>query len=135
MNSETKVEFFKIGDHDFTIDDDKTIIEVEGNEIIDLTIKASEVVFDKLCEDEEFEFGYGSYAPEFYAREIPLSNDGKIEINEKNLYDYEIALYFMEHNDVNLTILVNKEWILIKGISNVWGTTYPIEIKIRNRQQ
>lgn len=122
--------YFKVGKFDFTIDYENSIIEIENNRIIDLTIKSSETVFDKFCQDENFEFGWATYSPEFYAREINLNNSNSFEINENNLYDFEAALYFMNHNDVYVSLFMEKNSITTKGISDIMGKKYPIEIKI-----
>ena len=124
-------EEFSIGEFDFKIDSDNSTIEIDGNKIIDLTIKADENVFENLCENDDFEFGYGLYSPEFYAREIDLGKKNQIVINGKNQYDYETALYFMEHNDVEINLSVHDNWILIAGWTNISGEKYPIVIKMK----
>ncbi|RBW57538.1 hypothetical protein DS884_10810 [Tenacibaculum sp. E3R01] len=124
-------EVFLIGNYDFSFDKENSTIEIENNQIIDLTIKSSEPVFEELCESDEFEFGYGLYPPEFNAHEIDLGRKKQIRINEKNLYDYEIALYFMEHNDVKINLSLTEDWILIMGFTSISGKEYPLEIKLK----
>ena len=84
-------EEFAIGEFDFKIDSDNSTVEIDGNKIINLTIKADENVFDNLCENDDFEFGYGLYPPEFYARGIDFGKKNQIVINERNQSDYETA--------------------------------------------
>ncbi|MCK8482268.1 hypothetical protein [Psychroserpens algicola] len=88
-------EEFTIGNYDFSIDHKNSTVEVEGSKIVDLTIKGNENIFETLCENDDFEFSYGIYSPEFYAREMDLGKKGQIVINEKNQNDYDTALYFM----------------------------------------
>ncbi|MFS4484416.1 hypothetical protein ACKGJY_15485 [Hyunsoonleella sp. 2307UL5-6] len=127
---EIKEEFI-IGNYDFSFDREKSTIEINGNEIIDLTIKSDENIFDELCEKEDFEFGFGIYSPEFYAREINLGKKGQIVINEENQNDYETAVYFMEHNDLNINLSLHPNWILIVGWTKISGKEYPISIKMK----
>ncbi|MFA8434286.1 MAG: hypothetical protein ACEPOZ_07195 [Marinifilaceae bacterium] len=124
-------EEFIVGDYEFSFDRTESTIEIEGNQIIDLTIKGKEEVFEKYSENDNFEFDWGLYPPEFYARGIDLNSRGQFEINQTNLYDYEVALYFMEHNDVEINLSVMENWILISGWTNIGGKQYPLEIKIK----
>ncbi|UII28304.1 hypothetical protein LVD15_07715 [Fulvivirga maritima] len=126
-------EAFLLGDYELGIDHEKSVVKVEGKKIIDLTIKASEKVFNELCETEDFEFDYALYSPEFYARQVELNEHGEILINEENQYDYDIALYFMEHNEVNVVLTVNEEWITLKGTTEVSGKKYPLEINVKQQ--
>ena len=124
-------ERFTIGNYEFSFDKENSKIELDGNKIIDLTIKASETSFEKFCELEDFEFGSSLYPPEFYARDINLGRKGQIIINEKNQTHYEIALYFMEHNDININLSIRDNWILIAGWTDISGQKFPIEIKLK----
>ncbi|WP_272151068.1 hypothetical protein [Tenacibaculum aiptasiae] len=123
-------EKFSIGDYNFSIDRNESTIEINGNQIINLTIKADENVFDQLCDKENFEFSYGLYPPEFYASQIDLGKNKQIVINEQNQNNYEIALYFMEHNDVDVNISILNNWIIILGETYINGKKYPLEIKL-----
>lgn len=124
-------EKFRIGNYDFSIDYNNSNVEIEGDNIIDLRIKADEKIFDELCENDDFEFSYGIYSPEFYAREIDLGEKRQIIISEENKYDYETALYFMEHNDVEIKLSFIEKWILIEGWAYIFGNKYPIEITMK----
>ncbi|MCX2680053.1 hypothetical protein OOZ15_08900 [Galbibacter sp. EGI 63066] len=124
-------EEFSIGEYDFSFDKENCSIQIEGNKIVDLAIKANEFVFDNLCESDEFEFGYALYPPEFYVGELDLGSKGHIVINDNNQDHYEIALYFMEHNNVNINLNLHGNWILIAGWTNISGKRYPIVIKMK----
>ena len=124
-------EEFIIGNYDFSFDKNESRIEIEENQIIDLTIKANKELFEKYSENEDFEFNWGLYPPEFYARGIVLNNKKEIKINERNMYDYETALYFMEHNDVEIHLSLTEDWIFISGWTNISGKKYPIKIRMR----
>ncbi len=125
-------EEFTIGEFNFLIDSGKSIVKIDRNIIIDLTIKAKESVFDNFCQNDDFEFGYGLYPPEFYARGIELGRKNQIIINEKNQYDFETALYFMEHNDVEINLSIHDNWIIVSGYTYMSGKKYPITIKMKN---
>ena len=129
--SEEIKEEFSIGNYDFCFDLEKSTIEISGNKIIDLTIKSDESTFDQLCEKDDFEFSYGIYSPEFYAREMDLGKKGQIIINEKNQNDYDTALYFMEHNDLNINLSLHPNWVLIVGWAKISGKEYPITIRMK----
>ena len=124
-------EEFSIGNYEFSFDHENSTIEISENKIIDLTIKTDENVFDKLCKNDDFEFSYGIYSPEFYAREIDLGKKKQIIINEKNQNDYETALYFMEHNNLNINLSLLPNWILIVGWTKISGKEYPISIRMK----
>lgn len=124
-------EEFSIGNYEFSFDHENSTIEIIGNKITDLTIKSDEGVFDELCKKDDFEFSYGIYSPEFYARDIDLGKKGQIVINEKNQNDYETALYFMEHNDLNINLSLHPHWILVVGSTKISGKEYPITIRIK----
>ncbi|MDJ0645723.1 MAG: hypothetical protein QNJ57_07005 [Flavobacteriaceae bacterium] len=129
--SEEIKEIFKVGDYDFSIDHENSVVETDGNEIVDLHVKANEEVFNELCENDDFEFNYGLYSPEFYARKIDLGKKRQIVINEKNQSDYESALYFMEHNDVDINLSIHEEWILVIGWTFITGKKYPLIIRMK----
>lgn len=126
-------EEFTIGDYDFSIDHGNSIVKIDGNKIIDLTIKADDNVFDKLCENDGFEFNFGLYSPEFYARGVDLGRKRQIIINQENGTDIECALYFMEHNDVKVNLSIHDNWILVAGWTDIMGKEYPILIKLKNK--
>ena len=130
-DKENLKEEFIIGDYEFSFDRSESVIEIEGNQIIDLTIKGNEEVFEKYSENEDFEFDWALYPPEFYAREIYLNSKGQFNINDTNKYDYEVALYFMEHNDVEIKLSIMNDWILISGWVNIFGKRYPMELKMK----
>ena len=123
-------EAFIIGDHSFTIDKSISTIEVVKDKLIELTLKTSESEFEKLSESESFEFSWALYAPMFYAREINLNKKGRITITHENKFDHEVALYFMEHCDVNATIQVNEKVIIVEGTVEIAGKNYPLKIQV-----
>lgn len=129
-NDEIKEEF-SVGNYNFSIDHVNSTVEIIDSRIVNLTIKASEDIFDELCENDDFEFSYGLYSPEFYAREIDLGKKEQIVINKKNQNDYDTALYFMEHNDLNINLSLHPNWILVVGWTRINGKEYPISIRMK----
>ena len=124
-------EEFILGGYDLTIDTENSKITIIGNKIIALNIKADDQVFDELCEREGFEFGYGLYPPEFYANEINLGKEAQIMINYKTPYDYETALYFMEHNDVEVELRIKNHWVIVSGWTFIDEKKYALSIKMK----
>lgn len=123
-------EIFVLGKNTFTIDKTQSIIEIRDSEIVDLTLKTSEKEFEQLSESESFEFSWATYSPMFYARGLELDRKRHLSINDKNRYDHEVALYFMEHGDVNVNISLKDNGVLILGNATVFGREYPLEIFI-----
>ena len=105
-------------------------MELKDNTIVELVIKADESVFDDLSEEDNFEFGYGIYAPEFYVRAITLNNEGKAQIGNQDAIDNDVALYFIEHNEVNITLEVNENQIMVDGSVKILGQKYPLQISM-----
>ena len=119
---------FKIGDTDFGIGEVVLKIDSEKDIISDMTITGKEEVYKQITSDEN---GYWrlstQYPPKIYLRGVPL-NGNVIEITDELLDEYDIALYFMEHNDVHGTLTINEKCIAIKGEVNLWGEIRPLEI-------
>jgi len=124
-------ETFLLGKNAFTIDKSESVIVIKDNEIIDLTIKTSQEEFEKFSASESFEFSWALYAPMFYARGLMFGKKKQVNINNKNMFDHEVALYFMEHGDVKVTISLKDDSILITGFAVVFGIEYPLEIFIK----
>jgi hypothetical protein len=120
------VNFFKIGDTNFGIGE--IVLKIENGIISNLTITGNEDTYKQITADES---GYWYLStlnpPKIYFRELPL-DDGKIEITDELLDEYDIALYFNEHNDLYGTLAINDKYITIKGEVNLWGSIYPLEI-------
>ncbi len=122
-------ETFSIGDYELSIDSKNSTMQIEEHRIVALVIKADEQKFDQLCEREDFEFNYGIYPPEFYVWSVDLDSNKEIAINENNQHDHEAALYFMEHNEVDVKLNIQGSWIVITGWVYIGGDKYPLEIR------
>ena len=117
---------FKIGDTDFGIGE--FALQIENGIISNLTIAGNEDVYKQLTADENGCWYSSTLCPpKIYFREIPL-NDGKIEITDELLDEYDVALYFNEHNDLYGTLTISDKLVAVKGEANLWGTIYPIEV-------
>lgn len=123
-------ELFILGKYTFTIDKMESIIEIKDNEIIDLTIKTSAQEFEQLSESDSFEFSWAIYSPMFYARDLKLNRKRRLIISDKNWDNHEVAVYFMEHCDVDVTITLKEDSVLIVGSATIFGQDYPLEIFI-----
>jgi len=126
-----KKEAFNIGYYTFSIDKDASYIIKHGSYLIDVLIKGHEQVFEQLCKDKNFELNWGNRPPEFYASNLQLNKYNTLIINPEDLYDYEIALYYMEHHDVIAKIKIIDDWILITGWVVINSIKYPLTICMR----
>jgi hypothetical protein len=126
-----KEEIFSLGSYLFRIDKSESIIQIKDNEIVDLTLKTSEQEFETYSETESFEFSWALYPPMFYARDLLFDKKKKFVINNTNKFDHEVALYLMEHNEVQVKISLEDDWILILGAAFVFGKEYPLEIRVK----
>lgn len=130
-NQKEQEEVFEIGKYNFLIDSKSSTVKIIENAIVDLTISGDSSNFDRLCDEDDFEFGYGIDPPIFYARDIKLNNNNEITIKREDKFDFDTAMYFMEHNDVDITLKVDNKWILISGWTHINGSKYPIVIKMK----
>lgn len=129
--SAEREEMFMLCEYKFSIDKSESTIEVGESQIIDLTIKASEKEFESLSESESFEFSWALYSPMFYARGLKLDKKKQFIVTNENMFDHEVALYFMEHNNVKVNISLKNDSVLIAGFADVFGKEYPIEIFVK----
>lgn len=86
---------FGIGKIDLKIDRKKGVLS--------LTLNGDEDLFDALSEDEDGPWSWALYPPKLYFHELPFDPDEKtirLRIDEELLDECDIALYLMEHNDV-----------------------------------
>lgn len=124
-------EIFIVGDYDFGIDRDKSIIDIEKDHVHELRIVGSQVNLDKLISSKEFLFNWIVNPPEFYANEIRLDRKNKIIINQSNGYEHDSALYIGDHFDLHINLSIHEEWILVAGFSIIDKKEYPLVIRVR----
>lgn len=123
-----KEEKFKLGDYTFSINKEESIFDLTESEIDELEIKTNQEEFEVFESENDFEFKHFMYAPEFYARTIPLKNS-KLIVDKSSRY--ETAIYFSAHNFVDYELNLNNDWIEIKGKAYIGNKEYPFEISVR----
>lgn len=121
---------FQLGQYNFEVDAQKSTVQLDDSTLIDITIKASEEEFERLSEDEDFEFEWGLYSPEFYIHGLEIKTGESVQITEDNIEEFEVALYFMEHCDSLVKIERMGSSIQVEGKVDVFGVDYPIRIDL-----
>lgn len=115
---------FKIGDTEFGVGNVHFSIE---NNLVNLEINGNEKILDELAEEENSRWSWALYPPRIYFRGVPY--DGEcIVIDESKLYDYDISLYMMEHNDFIGTLKITDENIQIQGMAGMMDGVLPVSV-------
>ncbi len=133
--TETKTEIkmeleqkFLVGDNNFFFEKSKCVIDFNGNKVIDFTFVGSNEAFEKLEENDDFEFKDFIYPPELYIRNLTLNENMETRITKNNHLDSEIGLYFGEHGLVEAEMFIKNGWVNINGFGEVYEKKYPIKI-------
>lgn len=117
---------FVIGDIEFGVG--KFDYSVKDN-VLNLEVFADNERFNKLCEDDDFEYGWALYAPKIYLMDVPFDGE-EIEVNDDLLNECDIALYMMEHNDFWGKITVSDDGIYIEGEVDLMGEIETVSIRL-----
>lgn len=101
---------FQIGDFDLGINMGGSTVFLDMEDAdeptVTIEVKADEVIFDALSEDDTFDFSWATYPPEFYFREIPVKIDPDTQVATgaatlDDIDQYEFAFYMDAHHDVD----------------------------------
>lgn len=118
---------FGIGKIDFKIDRKKGLLS--------LTLPGDQDLFDKLSENEDGPWGWALYPPKLYFHELPFDPDEKtirLRIDEELLDSCDIALYLMEHNDVEGDFEIDADnRFRFSGIAWVSGEETTLEVDVQ----
>ena len=106
---------FKIDGTDFGISE--VICEIENGVIKDLTIEGDEEITERLADKKGGKWSWMNYdPPSVFFREIPFDQvNGKIEITEKLLDEYDISFYMSEHHNIFGTLTISDSHVKISG--------------------
>ena len=127
---------FKIDDTDFGIG---KVIFTSSYErgTISVVIEADkERYFQEVAPNEDSPWAWGGHPPRLNLRELP-SNDGTVavEITEEIYEDdekypnvYDISLVFYEHYDIYGTLVINDNYIIVKGTVDFQGDIRSLEM-------
>lgn len=99
---------FKIGNKEFGIGNIHFSME---DHLVHLEINGDEKILDELSGEENGRWGWALYPPRLYFRGVPYDGES-IVIDKGNLYDYDISLYMMEHNDFTGILKITDEHII-----------------------
>lgn len=126
---------FILGTDNFGVGEITCQIDKVNSVINNLTIIGNQQIFEALSDDEQSEWNWALYPPKLYLKEIPYQlRENKIEITitEEILDNYDVALYLMEHNDLNGVLTIDENDVLIfKGITYVSGEEMKLELEVK----
>ncbi len=115
---------FKIGNKEFGIGNIHFSME---DHLVHLEINGDEKILDELSGEENGRWGWALYPPRLYFRGVPYDGES-IVIDKGNLYDYDISLYMMEHNDFTGILKITDEHIQIQGMVSMMGELLPVSV-------
>ena len=116
-----------IGEITFQLDREATVIR-------ELTITGNKEIFEHLSEAEAGEWSWALYPPELYFKEVPFEMEGnriKVTLTEALMEDCDIALYLMEHNDVEGAFTIDENEVFrFKGSTYISGEKTTLELQV-----
>lgn len=133
---------FKIDKSDFGIDLKKSKFKVSSNKkgesFLNVEIYGSKAQTETLAADEDGPWSWVLYPPHFYARSIPLTPGklpgtfrAKITIDDIEEDELEAAVYLVEHNDLDETVITaDKSSLQVKGKMFLSGKPRKFEIRL-----
>jgi hypothetical protein len=101
---------FIIGDTDFGIDPGQSRWDLkpspDGRLLLTVEIHGGQEAYDRITAAEGSEWAWTLYPPHFYLRSYPVSAPAKgravtVQLAPEDVEDYDVALYLMEHHDVD----------------------------------
>lgn len=133
---------FIIGTTDFGIDPESALFEIvltdRTTALLTVEFDGRQDDFERIREERGEEWGWASYPPSFYLRDFPVpmpeaSAVVLVPLDRQAYREYEVALYMMEHNTVEGTILLKDgEQIEITGQVELIGKPTPFRIRWGN---
>jgi RNase P/RNase MRP subunit p29 len=126
------MEKFIIGNTDFGIGELELVIDEAKNVLVNLKVRGDKSVFEKISAEENSEWNWTLYPPKFYVNKVPYSKKGdtiEINVTEKELNEYEIALYLIEHNDFSGSICIQGKTVKVNGKVLIGGNEMDLEIE------
>ena len=130
---------FLIGDTNFGVEDKQSRVEfakaADGQLLLTVEIAGNEKVYQDIKADEDSEWSWTLYPPQFYLRGYPVPEKSKgkertIKLKPEDSANFDVALYFMEHNEVaGVTLVVGDDRIEISGRVDLMGEQRKFRIK------
>jgi hypothetical protein len=120
---------FVIGETDFGVADDTSRLELapgpDGRLLLTVDIHGSQEVYDRIKDDPEW--SWTLYPPHFYLHAYPVSAAARaktvtVKLKPEDLDDYDVAVYMMEHNNVEgVTLKVSESQVEVSGSVDLMG--------------
>lgn len=130
---------FFIGKTNFGVDAKKSRFDFkkasDSRLLLTIEVHGDPKVYKEVTADEDSEWSWTLYPPHFYLRDYPVSEKTKskerqITLKPEDSDNFEVALYLMEHNDVEgVRIKVDDHRLEISGQVDLMGE--PREFRIR----
>lgn len=131
-------EFF-IGDTNFGVEREESRFDLEkaadGHLLLMIEIRGDKKVYNELTADDDSEWSWTLYPPYFYLLGYPIpakpnGNDLAIKVMPEDSDEVDLALYLMEHCDVEgVTINIRADRIEVFGRVDLFGKRHEIRIK------
>src|SRR5262249_1870218 len=130
---------FIIGNTNFAIDPGPSRLDwkssPDGRLLLTVEIHGSQEAYDRITAAEESEWAWTLYPPHFYLRNYPVSAPAKgkavtVQLAPEDVADYDVALYLMEHHDVDaVTIRVAGNRLEVTGRVDLMGEEQDFRIR------
>lgn len=129
---------FRIGETDFGIDSAKSKCSLSpkrGLVTLDAEIYGDKQEYGRITADEDSPWSWTLYPPHFYLRKVPVEVNGRADafaakVTADDLDEYEVAIYLMEHNDVDtVSIEVDGGEFTANGTVFLSGKPLPFAIR------
>lgn len=136
---------FTINDTDFKIDGAKSRYSLKvlksGDAVIEAEIYGEKEQYEKITEDyDSSQWSWTLYPPHFYMRSYPAKKHGsagafKAAVSQVDLDEYEVAIYLIEHNDVDeVKVKADAKTYEAAGTVFLSGKPHPFSIKYSKRE-
>lgn len=129
---------FKIDDTDFGIDQVKSSFKLKvlksGEAVIDAEVYGDQQRYDDITEDYDASpWSWTLYPPHFYMRSYPAKGASagtfNATVSTDDLDEYEVAIYLMEHNDVDeVEVTADRQGFTATGVVFLSGRPHPFSI-------
>jgi hypothetical protein len=132
-------DMFTIDDTDFGIDEAKSSFKLEilnsGDAVIDAEVYGDQKRYDEVTGDyDSSPWSWALYPPHFYMRSYPATGGlsagaFRAVVSTDDLDEYEVAIYLMEHNDVDaVEVIADRRTLRATGVVILSGKRHPFSI-------
>src|SRR5262249_32108381 len=103
--------------------------------LLTVELHGNQKIYEQLRADNDSEWAWTLYPPNFYLREYPISGATKgkeiaIKLKPDDAARFDAALYMMEHNEVSaVSLKVGERHLEVSGQVDLMGERRPFRIK------